>query len=469
MKRISIILCCVACLLLSAVSAYAFGEIRYPDRPLNLRDGRSPNAKWVGALSPGQKVRVGFLKDGWVAVFEPGETRDDEAYAAGYSNIKYLKKKQLRVEPKPWGKVVIASRDLNIREKSYKSSKQVGMLKAGTKVIIDFPEDEWAIVFSASSTIRSKMNGMGFANAKYLSPVNGPAVAGKVEKKVVAAAKPAPKPAPVAKPAPKAKPIPKIKPGGSTWGTVMTVPKRINLRAKRTTNSTYIRTLIPGEVIRVDFLKNGWYAVFRENESLRRETRAMGYVLKSLLDSAPVKEEKSMNLEPAASRYTPTKVEKSKDAPKPVRAASDADPAMNAAPLSSLGGTKQPKIGTKKTMVIDKSKFKQTKRADPIPDKTAHGYQYRLLEKTENKRYGESWITMKVFLSTTKLPGTSALEDFATTLWRKNKRTGKKLAVLIYLPGMDTEDLSYAVIQFNDERLIEFWARKTTLFGTKFQ
>lgn len=474
MKRISIIVCCAACiLLLSAVSAMAFGEIRYPDRPLNLRDGRTPSSNWVGALSPGQKVRVAFLKDGWVAVFEPGETREDEAHAAGYSNLKYLKKKQLRVEPKPWGRKLVASRDLNVRQKPYKESKQVGMLKSGTRVIVDFPDDEWALVFPADATIRSKINGMGYANTKYMESANGSVVAGKVETKVAPApkpaAKPAPKPVPVAKPAPKVDPIPKIKPGGSTWGKVVTIPRRINLRAKRTTNSTYIRTLIPGEVVRVDYLKNGWYAVFRENETLRRETRAMGYVLKSLLDSKPVKEKKSMNLEPAASRYAPKKIDKPKSASVPAPAVTDADPAMNTASMSTLGGKKATTGGTKKTMVIDKSRFKQTKRPDPIPDKTAHGYQYRLLEKTENKRYGESWITMKVFLSTTKLPGTTALEDFATTLWRKNKRTGKNLAVLIYLPGMDTEDLSYAVVQFSDEKLLEFWARKTTLFGTKFQ
>ncbi len=78
---------------MGTVAASAFGEIRYPDRPLNLRKARSAKASWVGSLYPGQKVRIAFLKDGWVAVFEPGETRNSESAAVGYSNVKYLKKK----------------------------------------------------------------------------------------------------------------------------------------------------------------------------------------------------------------------------------------------------------------------------------------------------------------------------------------------------------------------------------------
>lgn len=416
-----IVLLTLATLLLTAATAMAFGEIRYPDRPLNLRDGRSARATWVGALYPGQKVRVAFLKDGWVAVFEPDETRATEKAAVGYSNVKYLKKKRTRVEPKPWGELVTVDRKLNIRTKSSIRGRKVGQLQPGERVLIDFPEDNWTMVFAPDATIRSKMNARGFSSAKYFKPVPQSAATDMVE---VLGSEEQEKPTPGAQSA-----DPERDP--EDWGKVIIVKRKVNLREGRTTGSHYIRTLQPGEVVRVDYLKSGWYAVFRKDELIRKENRALGYALRSLLEETP-----------------------------------DASPASKPAPAPVAKS--EPVGGTKKTMIIDKSRFTKTKRPDPIPDRNAHGYQYRLLEKSETTKYGESWITLKVFLSTTKLPGNDALRNFATTLWKEHMRLTKNLVVMVYLPGMDTEDLAYGVIKFDDTNMLELWVRKTTLFGTDF-
>ena len=457
MNRILQLFVAVACLFLLADSAMAFGQIAYPDRPLNLRNGRSARNKWVGSLYPGQKVRIAFMKDGWVAVFEPGETRASESAAVGYSNAKYLLPKPTRVEPKPWGELVYTVRNLNIRDKASVKGKRLDMLKKGERVIIDFPEGDWTMVFSPAATIRSEMNGIGYCSAKYFKPVP------KAEAKA-ALAKPTPAPAPKpveAKPSPKvsavveagsgagqvgsavAPPPPaKERVADNSWGRVVTVERTINIYKGRTSGSKPVHTLKPGETVRVDFLDRGWYAVFPENAVVRQENRAMGYALRSLIDG----DDGSDVIPKPAAQYA---------APEPKQAAA-APPAIT---TDDSG---------RKTMVIDRSRFSGTKRADPTPDRNVHGYQYRLLEKSETKRYGESWITLKVFLATKTLPGTDALEDFATTLWKDHRRTGKNLAVLIYLPGMDTEDLSYGVLQFSDEKLLELWVRKTTLFGTDF-
>lgn len=426
MKRINIIaLLTLGAILLFTASAWAFGEIRYPDRPLNLRKSRSPKAAWVGSLYPGQKVRIAFLKDGWVAVFEPGETRNTEAAAVGYSNVKYLKKKQIRMEPKPWGEQVYTPRKLNVRSRPSISGKKLDQLKANERVKIDFPEDDWTMVFSPNATIRSKMNAIGYSSAKYFKPVKAESPAAPV----------AVTSAPTPKAEAPAKPV-----ASSNWGKVITIQRKVNLRKERTTGSRYVQTLKVGESVRVDYLKNGWYAVFRENEPVRNESRAIGYALQSLLEGLPTSE----SVRSAATGGN----QSVSTAPQPRRA--------------------EPAGGVKKTMVIDKSKFSGAKRPDPTPDRNAHGYQYKLIEKSETKRYGESWITMKIFLSTTKLPGTTALVDFAKTLWKEHKRATKNLAVLIYLPGMDTEDLAYGVVQFDDTEMLEMWVRKTTLFGTDF-
>ncbi|MDD3311508.1 SH3 domain-containing protein [Pseudodesulfovibrio sp.] len=394
--RMKILFLTVACLLLASTSALAFGRIVYPDRPLNLRSARSPKAKWVGSLHPGQKVRVGFEKDGWVAVFEPGETRADERFAAGFSNAKYLLDKRTRYEPEPWGEYVSVARNLNIREKPSVKGRRLDMLKAGEVVKIDFPDGDWTLVFRPDATIRSDMNGIGYASAKYFKPAKGPA----------------PEPAPATE---QAKVSPVVE-AGSGQGQV---------------SSKVSPPPAPAPVVVPDLPEAA---------------------------TAPAAPLAKAEPEPAAGPKEPVRApEPAKPAPAPVPA--------------SAGKPQAPDVVTetgRKTIVIDRSRFAGAKRADPAPDQTAHGYRYRLLEKSETRKYGVTWITLKVFLSTKVLPKGDALKDFATTLWKDSRRAGKNLAVLIYLPGMDTGDLSYAVIQFDDSRLIEYWVRRTTLFGTEF-
>lgn len=435
-------------ILLMATAAMAFGEIRYPDRPLNLREGRSPKSAWVGSLYPGQPVRIAFLEDGWVAVFEPGETRDRESATVGYSNVKYLLTKKTRVEPEAWGELVYTPRKLNVRSAPSIKGKQLDMLNVDEQVRIDFPDGDWTMVFSPKATIRSKLNARGFSSAKYFKPVTTESVArpapavseevnvGSGQGQVGGVV--APPPAAITESSTESEPV-----ASSPWGEVLTMQRKVNLRQERTSGSRYVRTLKPGEKVRVDFLKNGWYAVFRENEAVRKENRAMGYALQSLM-------EEGQRDEVAAAVSVPVTEPAAVPAPAPEKVA------------------EEPVGGVQKTMVIDKSKFSGAKRPDPTPDKNAHGYQYRLLEKSETKKFGETWITLKIFLATKKLPGSEALEDFATTLWKQHKRAAKNTAILIYLPGMDTEDLAYGVIQFDEKVMLELWVRKTTLFGTDF-
>ncbi|MFH1912736.1 MAG: SH3 domain-containing protein [Pseudomonadota bacterium] len=467
------VLAALCLLLVSAATAAAFGEIRYPDRPLNLRADRSAQSRWVGSLHPGQKVRVAFMKDGWVAVFEPGETRADESAAVGFSNVRYLLPKPTRVEPETWGELVYTPRKLNIRDSSSVKGKLVGSLEAMERVKVDFPEGDWIMVFRENATIRSQMNALGYCAAKYFEPVAAasprsdaaptagaqafdPAedsgTSGGAEVRGAAITPPAPPvktPPPAAQPSSPAQLSPPSQslPGDTAtptdasgdWGKVVTLQREVSLWRDRTSGSTQVRTLKAGERVRVDFLKGGWYAVFEEGEVLRSENRALGYALRALVDGDGGDADASPAISVPASPA----------------------PAQPEPPAAASGAQKQ-------TLVIDRSRFSGAKRPDPTPDKTAHGYQYRLLEKSETKKYGVTWITLKVFLATTKLPDSNQLKDFSTTLWTEHRRAMRNLVVHIYLPGMDTDDLSYGAVSFDDKAMLELWVRQVALFGTKF-
>jgi lipopolysaccharide export system protein LptA len=61
------------------------------------------------------------------------------------------------------------------------------------------------------------------------------------------------------------------------WGEVREAASNLNVREERTPRSGHVLTLTKGQRVRVDFLQDGWYAVFAVNETERSEKRAMGY------------------------------------------------------------------------------------------------------------------------------------------------------------------------------------------------
>lgn len=72
--------------------------------------------------------------------------------------------------------------------------------------------------------------------------------------------------------------------GEQARGRIVTIPIRIALREGRSTKTKYLRTLIPGERVRLSFLRDGWYAVFDQNDSANDESKAMGYLYAKLVD-----------------------------------------------------------------------------------------------------------------------------------------------------------------------------------------
>ncbi|OIQ51932.1 Bacterial SH3 domain protein [Pseudodesulfovibrio hydrargyri] len=474
MRRIYSILVAAVCLVLAAGPAFSFGEIMYSDRPLNLRDARSPRAEWVGSLYAGQKVRVAHEKDGWVAVYEPDATDPSESKAAGYSNAKFLKPTRGRYEPKPWGELAVSSTKLNIRSQPSVRGAKVRTLQPGERVLVDFPEDDWTVVFSSDATIRSRLNGIGYVSIKYLEPVTE-----------ATSSAPAPEPEPEPAPAPAApvvrqaveppaqSPTP-AEPVSSPAIRRVALTDAVNVHQSRTTTSPLVQTLEPGEVVQLGLLRNGWYAVFKASDMIRSESSSIGYALQTAMQTNS--REAGLTVAPAA----PVEPAKSAAPARPQRSAQPVPPAKSVAPAEPVVSAEAlkaealkserpaPAPARQQTMVIDRSAFKDVKRPDPTPDQNAHGYRYKFLEKSENREYGQIWITLKVFLATTKLPDRTALRDFASSLWKDHRRVTKNVLVEIYLPGMDMEDLAWGVIKFDYDGMTELWTRRATLFGTKF-
>jgi hypothetical protein len=67
------------------------------------------------------------------------------------------------------------------------------------------------------------------------------------------------------------------------WGKILSTRIVTNVRAERDASSPVKRKLEAGTTVKVDFLKNGWYAVFTPSEKERKESKALGYVFAKLL------------------------------------------------------------------------------------------------------------------------------------------------------------------------------------------
>ncbi len=62
------------------------------------------------------------------------------------------------------------------------------------------------------------------------------------------------------------------------WGTIMQPEAKTNIREKRSLDSHVRGSLMPGQKVRADFLRDDWYAVFDPEETERSEKKALGYV-----------------------------------------------------------------------------------------------------------------------------------------------------------------------------------------------
>lgn len=71
------------------------------------------------------------------------------------------------------------------------------------------------------------------------------------------------------------------------WGELRVTTSRVNVRSESSTDGDVVEVLEAGTVLRVDFERAGWLAVFAPDRTPRAESLARGYVLGALLEVWP--------------------------------------------------------------------------------------------------------------------------------------------------------------------------------------
>ncbi|MGE4293733.1 MAG: SH3 domain-containing protein [Desulfovibrio sp.] len=519
-----IILFAFSFLLLAGSLAFAgdWGKVMTPKTPLNVRQERTLASDRVTTIMPGEKIRADFLENDWYAIFRLDVTERKLSKALGFVKAGYL------VPAGEWGELCSPRGMLNIRSKRSLSSEHVRTLRPGDVVKIDFEENGWVAIFVPDEQVRSLKNALGYSNRKYLFPATPEqidrALGGKEQ--ASSAAEPNRKDTPETAPGlsgsgPKAGsesvagPV-RLKPNEETdqtldqepatsghWGRLVKVSRRVNMRAERTAASKLVNTLKPGQAVRVDFLRKGWFAAFKPGETRRDEQYALGYIYAALIedDMGPLPEltpsdrqavppemreiaesraGSGPEVDEGAPLYQvrgtvrnapPEELREAAGATDPASEFSPEEPATTPKPYDSAGAepfSRQAAELESRSVRPDKAP-EELKGPVPVADQVRHGFRYALLERQESREGRYPLDILRIYLDTNVVPEADSLSDFCSTLWKEEWRQGTLLRVDVYLPGMNLKDLSYAEAMFVGKGLQLFWTREAVLYGTRFK
>lgn len=148
-------------------------------------------------------------------------------------------------------------------------------------------------------------------------------------------------------------------PAPQTWGEVRVVEQPVNVRLKPDPASPLVRTMKPGDRVRVDFVQpNGWVALFDMTEPKRDVTRAIGFAeIKFLVPANQAKTQAA-----PTPMETPQPAAPTKTASKPVADSTLKSPVKD---NRSLLSGKAPEAGKEDPVRItaDKMVYSQTENA----------------------------------------------------------------------------------------------------------
>ena len=375
-----------------------------------------------------------------------------------------------------WGRVFTVPAQTSVRENPDGTALQVRVLKAGQRVRADFFEDGWAAVFDLKETTRSELRALGYVRVTDLTggrevvvdephadssearkPARGAkretepeqsksaktAKRAKTEAKIELAAEEVS----VAKPdasarhgkTAKAEPRESAKPSKTSktsknsktskeFGEVLVSDRTLSVRAERDKDSTLRKVLRAGQKVRVDFVENGWAAVFDPEEKTRDESRAWGYCYAKFL--------------------VPEADYESGQAGKPgVKTANAAAPAPEA---SSMAAGKGAGAG----------KAAQAKNGKEAEEDVG----YTVLERKADRKTKPPVTVLRAKLNLSRPPAKETMRKIAREIWKAERKKNETLQLELLLSRMDPRGLAYAVVKFHEDgRISEFWWRDVVL------
>ncbi|SNR80983.1 hypothetical protein SAMN04488503_1425 [Humidesulfovibrio mexicanus] len=229
-----------------------------------LHESPSDSSPRARLLKAGQRVRVGSLSAGWVAVFGLGAQDRQEPKAWGYVRLDVLKANAALDLPLPSPLPGLA-KDAAAHQPKAAAGAQAGMPQAKPGAA------EPAETRAASP---AKLQPVKAEQAR--TPANGRPATSVVEAVSAKAESVAPQPATAVSS--------KLQPAkldsatkAKDFGEVRVPDRNLAVRAERSAESEFRRLLHPGQRVRVGLWEDGWFAVFDPAEKKLDPGRAWGF------------------------------------------------------------------------------------------------------------------------------------------------------------------------------------------------
>lgn len=141
-----------------------WGDVRYVGQNLKYHLKRNAGSPSGGTIKSGDRIKVGFLRNGWYAIFKGDAPVASEAEALGYVKQSSV---DLDVED---ARIRYAVRRINVTEKSLATSKDVGILSAGHRAQVGREHAGMYALYRIDTIVKKDTPVWGYAWGPFLAP-----------------------------------------------------------------------------------------------------------------------------------------------------------------------------------------------------------------------------------------------------------------------------------------------------------
>lgn len=449
---------CVSHVLPSWAVQITWGKLRVASGVVPVRESPNLGATKVRSLKNGQLVRIDFENDGWAAVFDPAQKKRSESAAWGYARLDSLR----------FAGALDLPRTPMTSSRAPLESIEVSK---GAEAEESRPKNKKNVAVHAAKGNETEAPAAPAESDRRERPVSaedkGDRAAAKAREKsakgIINAGKDAAKFGKVT-PAPKKAETPRPAHPPKPFGEIRVADRDLAIRAQRTKESEFVTLLRPGQRVRVDFLEDGFYAVFDADETVRDLSRARGYSRDKFL----LTEKEYAEAVKAAAPVQKTLKEPQAAAAKPGTAAKQ-DAKGN---QSDHGNATQPQrepvaappSAAKKLKENDTAEAKQNAAAPQSPAAAGPVLAYTVLERRADPLRPFAPPVVRIRLDSDQPPTGDALRHVVREIWNAEHHGAGEMQLEVFLPGAEANSLAYAVARFaKDGRLRDFLWRESLL------
>ncbi|MBI9111672.1 LptA/OstA family protein [Maridesulfovibrio ferrireducens] len=265
-----------------------WGDVRYVGKELNYHVERSSKSAVAGKLAEGDKIKVGFLRGGWYAIFKVDKPVASEEDALGFveKGLVDIKLDDARIR--------YAVRKISVIQKPVATSKAVGVLNPGHRAQVGKEKGGMYALYRIDTFVKKDTPVWGYAWGPFLA-----AYPKNLEKKKMVGIDTRKAELEAEKQKKKVelqKRTTVLASMDKAMDEVLNAPivtktmfasAVLNVRSEPNAKSLIVDKLEVGQAVLVGPEEGKWFPVFKAGATVESDSRIVGYVYKAYLNNEP--------------------------------------------------------------------------------------------------------------------------------------------------------------------------------------